>query len=66
MSNRRKSHLKFCLSDVDISPNPNPFNFWTVEYEHIKKIGIRLHFFSKLKKSVKFVALKPNAFNFLL
>ncbi len=22
------------LADVDISPNPNPFNFWTVEYEY--------------------------------
>ncbi len=25
------------LADVDISPNPNPFNFWTAESEYIKK-----------------------------
>ncbi len=33
------------LADVDISPNPNPFNFWTSEYEYIKKTGIWIHFF---------------------
>ncbi len=33
------------LADVDISPNPNPFNFWTAESEYIKKTGIRTHFF---------------------
>ncbi len=27
---------KELLADVDISPNPNPFNFWTAEYEYIK------------------------------
>ncbi len=33
------------LADVDISPNPDPFNFWTSESEYIKKTGIRIHFF---------------------
>ncbi len=33
------------LADVDISKNPNPFHFWTAEYEYIKKTGIRIHFF---------------------
>ena len=34
------------LADVDISPNPNTFNFWTAESEYIKKkTGIRIHFF---------------------
>ena len=33
------------LADVDISPNPNTFNFWTSESEYIKKTGIRIHFF---------------------
>ena len=31
------------LADVDISPNPNTFNFWTSESEYIKKTGIRIH-----------------------
>ncbi len=34
-----------CLADVDVSPNLNTFNFWTAEYEYIKKTGIRIHFF---------------------
>ena len=25
------------LADVDISKNPNTFNFWASEYEYIKK-----------------------------
>ena len=33
------------LAYVDISPNPDPFNFWTSESEYIKKTGIRIHFF---------------------
>ncbi len=37
------------LADVDISPNPNPFNFWTSESEYIKKTGIRIHFFFKIE-----------------
>ncbi len=41
------------LADVDISPNPNSFNFWTFESEYVKITGIRIHFFfSKLKESV--------------
>ncbi len=31
------------MADVDISPNPNPFNFWTSESEYIKKTGIWIH-----------------------
>ncbi len=37
--------LIIILADVDISPNPNPFNFCTTESEYIKKTGIRIHFF---------------------
>ena len=33
----------FILADVDISPNPNPFNLRTAEYEYIKKTGIRIN-----------------------
>ncbi len=33
------------LADADVSANPNTFNFWTAEYEYIKKNGIRIHFF---------------------
>ena len=29
--------------DVDISPNTITFNFWTAEYEYIKKTVIRIH-----------------------
>ena len=38
-----------CLADVDISRNPNPFNFCTSESEYIKKTGIRIHFFFKIE-----------------
>ena len=30
--------VTYFLADVDISPNPNPFNFWTTEY--IKKMQL--------------------------
>ncbi len=50
------------LADVDISLNPDPFNFWTSESEYIKKTGIRIHFFSKLK-SLPFVLKLRHAEN---
>ncbi len=39
----------FLARDIDISPNPNPFNFWTAESEYIKKTEIRIHFFKIAK-----------------
>ncbi len=38
-----QSRFARLLADVDISPNPDPFNFWTSESEYIKKTGIRIH-----------------------
>ena len=43
------------LADVDISPNPNTFNFWTAEYEYIKKTGIRIDFFFKIEGIREFI-----------
>ena len=40
------------MADVDISSNPNPFNFWTDGYEYINKKWNTNTFFSKLKESV--------------
>ena len=40
------------LADVDISPNPNTFNFWTPESEYIKKKQESEYIFSKLKESL--------------
>ena len=48
------------LADVDISPNPNNFNFWTTESEYIKRTGIRIFFFSKLKESVNPIISRHN------
>ena len=30
------------LADADISPNPDPFNFWISESGYIKKTGIKI------------------------
>ncbi len=35
------------MADVDISMNLNTFNFWTAEYEYIKKTEKRIHFVRK-------------------
>ena len=41
------------MVDVNISPNPNTFNFWTAECEYIKKkLEYEYIFFPKLKESV--------------
>ncbi len=37
------------LADVDISPNPNTFNFWTSESEYIEKLGSEYIFFFKIE-----------------
>ena len=44
-----KFFLKNCipLADVHISPNPNPFDFWTSESEYIKENWNPNTFFSK-------------------
>ncbi len=47
-------------ADVDISPNPNPFNFWTAESEYIKKLESEYLFFSKLKESVNPIGQNSN------
>ncbi len=51
------------LADVDISLNPNTFNFWISESEYIKKkTGIRIHFFFKIEGICDLVRIHMNPF----
>ena len=47
MLHNKSMKSKDLLTDVDISPNLNTFNFWTSESEYIKKTGIRIHLFGQ-------------------
>ncbi len=49
------------LAVVDVSSNPNPFNFWTAEYEYIKKTGIWMFYTQKLTTPILALKLSVSA-----